>query len=139
MANEQSKVAGVAEAVKAAKRPPKKQPAKKSVAEKPHKTPTPRKKKEATESAPLELSVDGLNSKELKVFTALNGPGAGVRTIMSITELAEGCFKSKGRKQSNSWARNSLRRLVQAGLVEKVDRGQYRVSESGRKKISRAA
>ena len=88
---------------------------------------------------PIELSVEGLNAKEAKVFALLNGEGAGVRDILTITEIAVACFKSQGKKRSNSWTRNSLRRLVQSGLIEKVDRGQYRVSDAGRKKLARAA
>jgi len=150
-----SKVAGVAAAVKKAKgKPVKKRGEAKA---KPHKVTKPRKKKAAAKKAPpkktaekktptsgqsapsIELSTDGLNTKEDKVFAALNGPGSGVRTILTIAELSETCFKSRGRRQANSWTRNSLRRLVQAGLVEKVARGKYRVSEAGRKKLARAA
>jgi hypothetical protein len=101
-----------------------------------------RKKKEPTsgQSAPLiELSVEGLNAKEAKVFHLLNGEGAGVRSIMTIAEIAGTCFRSRGKKQANSWTRNSLRRLVQGGLVEKVERGKYRVTDAGRKKLARAA
>lgn len=156
---DESKVAGVAEAVKAAKGKAAKKRGSKTTA-KPHKTPTPRKRKGAKTSEPkappkqieekqaptsgqsgpaLELSVEGLNSKEAKVFAALNGEGSGVRVVMTITDLAAECFKSRGKKQANSWTRNSLRRLVQGGLVEKVERGKYRVSEAGRKKLARAA
>ena len=153
MADKTSKVAGVAAAVKSAK---KARPKKKPVRRKSPKAAAPRKKKGATAAKktpkktqaapvsgqsgpPIELSVEGLNSKEGKVFAALNGPGSGVRTVLTITELSETCFKSRGKKQANSWTRNSLRRLVQAGLVEKVDRGRYRVSDAGRKKLARAA
>lgn len=155
MATENSKVAGVAAAVKKAKGKPAKKHGKPKA--KPPKATKPRKKKVAAKKAPskktaekkiatsgqsgpsIELSTEGLNAKEGKVFAALNGPGSGVRTIFNITELAEHCFKSQGRRKSNSWTRNSLRRLVQAGLAEKVDRGKYRVSDAGRKKLARAA
>jgi len=156
---DESKVAGVAEAVKAAKGKTAKKRGTKTKA-KPHKTPVPRKRKGAKTSKPkappkttaekttptsgqsgppLELSVEGLNTKEAKIFEALNGTGSGVREIISIEDLASTCFKSRGKKQANSWVRNSLRRLVQGGLVEKVERGKYRVSEAGRKKLARAA
>jgi len=115
-------------------------------ASKPRKKPTSKKttsKRKAPESGqsgpPIELSVSGLNAKEMKVFDVLNGAGAGVRVILTITEIAETCFKSQGKKRSNSWTRNSLRRLVQGGLVEKVGRGTYRVADVGRKKLARAA
>jgi len=156
MANETSQVAGVAEAVKKAKGKPAKKRSKAKA--KPPKATKARKKKGATprkkapkmtsektaptsgqSGPPIELSVEGLNTKEAKIFSALNGSGSGVRTIMTITELAAECFKSRGKKQANSWTRNSLRRLVQSGLVEKVERGKYRVSDAGRKKLARAA
>jgi hypothetical protein len=117
------------------KRKPTKKPAKKHISKD-------RKKKDPTSGQsgpPIELSVGGLNAKEAKVFHLLNGEGAGVRAILTITEIAETCFKSQGKKRSNSWARNSLRRLVQGGLVEKVERGKYRVTDAGRKKLARAA
>jgi hypothetical protein len=164
---DESKVAGVAEAVKAAKGTAAKKQGSKAKAKakakaRPHKMPTPRKRKGAKPSEPTtpkpkaekaekaeptsgqsappkELSVEALNAKEAKIFAALNGEGSGVRSILTITELAETCFKSQGKKRSNSWARNSLRRLVQCGLIEKVERGKYRVSEAGRKKMARAA
>lgn len=152
MATEKSKVAGVAAAVKASKKATKKAKpkARKKAPAKPRKKRAPAKKTASKKvekkepisgqsAPPIELSVDGLNAKEGKVFAALNGPGSGVRVIMTITEIAEACFKSRGRRQSNSWTRNSLRRLVQAGLVEKVERGKYRVSDAGRKKLARAA
>lgn len=109
---------------------------------KPARKPAKARKKDPTsgQSGPtIELSVDGLNAKEAKVFHLLNGEGAGVRAILTIAEIAETCFKSQGKKRSNSWARNSLRRLVQGGLVEKVERGKYRVTDAGRKKLARAA
>lgn len=137
-----SKVAGVAAAVKRAKTG-----TKSKSKSKPRKTPTPRKKKGAEQKTPtsgqsappIELSSDALNAKEAKVLAALNGSGSGVRPVMTITDLAAECFKSQSKKRANSWVRNSLRRLVQSGLIEKVERGKYRVSEAGRKGLARAA
>ena len=100
------------------------------------------KKREPTSgqsAPPVELSVGALNTKELKVLATLNASGAGVRPVLTIADLAGMCFKSQGKKKSNSWTRNSLRRLVQSGLVEKVERGKYRVSLGGRKKLAKAA
>jgi len=135
MATGTSKIKSVAEAVQKAKR--KAQPAKKrGAAKKRTAKPTTRG---GQGGAAIELSVDRLNAKEGKVFAALNGTGSGVRAIMSIAELAETCFKSQSKAKGNSWTRNSLRRLVQGGLVEKVERGRYRVTESGRRKLARAA
>jgi hypothetical protein len=129
-----SKVKGVAAALKKAKgQAPAKKRAPRKAAPK-SKTPT-----TGQSAAPIELSVAGLNAKESKVLGALNGSGAGLRAVLTITELATACFKSQSKKKSNSWTRNSLRRLVQAGLVEKVERGKYRVSAAGRKKLAKAA
>jgi hypothetical protein len=61
-----------------------------------------------------------LSDKERRVFDALKG---GAKTL---TELAEVAFSSKSKKQGNSWVRNSLRRLVCARLVKRVDRGTYK-------------
>lgn len=154
MGEKTSKVKGVAAALADAKKQakkqakkatPKKAPAKKraSKAKKkaaPKKAPAKKGAPKSGQSAtPIELSVEGLNSKEAKVVEALNGAGTGMRPVLTIVEIAEMCFKSQGKKKSNSWARNSLRRLVVSGIVEKVERGTYRISEAGRKKLARAA
>ena len=133
-----SKVAGVTAAVKRSKKGTK-------AKAKPKKTAKPRKRTQAKvptsgqSAPPIELSADALNVKETKVLAALNGGGAGVRSILTITDIAAECFKSQKKSRANSWVRNSLRRLVQGGLVEKVERGKYRVSEAGRKGLARAA
>lgn len=147
----ESKVKGVAAALTAAKgknSTPKKAPAKKRARKTSDKAPakkTPKKKPPKTEGAaptsgqsgpPIELSLDRLNSKERRVLDTLNEPPVAP---MTIEELAETCFKSQGKKRSNSWVRNSLRRLVQGGLVEKVSRGSYRISETGKKRLAVAA
>ena len=81
---------------------------------------------------PLDLPPSKLNEKE-KVVTAtllkLDGDSS-----MSLAELAEKCFPD-GDKKANSWVRNSLRRLVRAGYVAKIDRGTYQMSKAGRKLI----
>lgn len=122
MAKKKSKAAGVAEALKESRGEPVKR------------VPT-----TGQSAPPRELALDLLNPKELKVLNALNGAGSGVRPVTTIAELAAACFKSQGKQKSNSWTRNSLRRLVQAGFVEKVRRGKYRVSTTGRKQLARAA
>lgn len=84
------------------------------------------------------LGLEDLNDKELKVVSTLNGKGSGAREMLSIEDLATSCFKSRGAKQANSWVRNSLRRLFCGGWLEKVDRGRYKISENGRKRMQRA-
>lgn len=117
----------------------------------PHKKPVPRKKRASKAPAkrkdptsgqsapPIELSLDALNAKEKLVLAILNGKGSGVRDVISIADIAAECFMTEDQKRANSWTRNSLRRLVQGGLVEKADRGKYRVSVSARRRLARAA
>jgi len=123
---DETKVKSVAEAVRRAKKGPAKKRSSKKAPKSKSKTKT-------------KLSVSQLNEKEELVLSILNGAGSGIRLILTIAELAETCFKSQGPKQSNSWVRNSLRRLVQQGLVEKTDRGKYRVSDAGRRGLAKAA
>lgn len=86
----------------------------------------------------VEVKFEKLNVKELKVLAALNGEGVGTREQLTIEQLAKECFPSKSKAQSNSWVRNSLRRLFCGGWLEKMTRGLYKISESGRKKMARA-
>lgn len=87
----------------------------------------------------IELAVDSFNAKELAVLRLLNGEGAGIRPILPINEIAGTCFSTQSRSRGNSWTRNSLRRLVQSRFVERIERGKYRITESGRKSLVRAA
>jgi Mn-dependent DtxR family transcriptional regulator len=74
------------------------------------------------------------------VLELLNGDGSGSRAVMTISEMAETLWaKGKGKKVANSWVRNSLRRLMRAGLIEKVERGKFRISASGRKGATQQA
>lgn len=117
----------------------KKKPAKKPVkakAKKPAKAP---KKKPTTGQSgpPLDVPFEKLNTKECKVIDFLNGKGKGPRNPLKIVELAKGCFPRESKKKGNSWTRNSLRRLTCGGWVEKLERGSYRISEKGRKRLQR--
>jgi hypothetical protein len=123
---------------KTAKKAPKKAPKAKAKAPKAPK-PSQAEKVSSGQAGPaLDLGVEQFSDKERKVLDVLNGSGSGSREIFTIEQLAAECWKSKTKKQANSWVRNSLRRLVRAGAIEKVERGQYRVSDSGRKKLARA-
>jgi len=112
-------------------------------AKKPAKKPA--KKKPVTgQSGPLvEVPYGKLNDKEQQVVKLLNGKGKGARNPLTIAELAGKCFSKKAKvsakndDQANSWTRNSLRRLVCAGWVEKVERGSYKITDRGRKRIKR--
>lgn len=134
------------------KAPAKKKAAKQSTAKKAAAKKAPVKKKAAKktsakkatkassgQSGPsLDLPVEKISAKEMRVVELLNGSGSGTRTIYTIEEMAGACWKSKSKKQSNSWVRNSLRRLIRSGVVEKVERGKYRISDAGRKKLARS-
>lgn len=100
----------------------------------------PRKPPTTGQSAPpIALRMRQLNAKERDVLVRLNGSGTGAREVCTIASLAVDCFGNFPPKQANSWVRNSLRRLMQGQLIEKVDRGSYRVSELGRRKLTKAA
>ena len=87
----------------------------------------------------IEVKTEDLNAKESKVLDLLNGKGEGPRETISIPELTK-VFKNTAdtKAQANSWVRNSLRRLVTSGLVEKLERGSYRIAERARKRLQRA-
>jgi predicted transcriptional regulator len=73
------------------------------------------------------LPWEKMNEKERLVFKTL-----ARSKELTLEALAEKCFTKKGARKANSWARNSLRRLVRAGLVKRVDEGTYRL---GSKKL----
>jgi hypothetical protein len=126
-----------AQAKKKAKKPAKK-PAKAKA-----KKPTKKSKKKPTtgqSGPPVDVPFDTLNDKERKVVTFLNGKGKGPRNPLKIAEIAGACWPRMAKAQANSWTRNSLRRLVCGGWVEKKDgaRGLYWITEKGRKRLQRA-
>lgn len=86
-----------------------------------------------------ELPWDSLNRKEKLLIGCFNLEGE--REVRSIGELAVAAFKTKAKNlaQANSWARNSLRRLMRSGKwLEKVEPGKYRLTPGGRKSLSNA-
>lgn len=87
----------------------------------------------------IDLAVNDLNVKELRVLEALNASGRGERLQLTITEMASGAFSREPAARGMSWVRNSLRRLVRSGYVEKCTRGCYRVTDIGRRRLSKAA
>ncbi len=100
-------------------------------------------KKETTASSgqsgpPItDLSVDKLNDKEMKVMSVFSLKGE--RESLTITQLAKGAWPTNTQGKSNSWTRNSLRRLVRGGFIEKLKRGLYRISIKGRNRMEKAA
>ena len=81
-----------------------------------------------------DLPFEGLNDDEKDVVKLLNGRRGGIRQVRSVAFLAEGIDGDNPQLQ----ARNALRRLVSCGWAERVGRGQYKVSERGRKRLERA-
>lgn len=86
----------------------------------------------------IDLSVRELNVKEYRVMEVLNGTGRGDRSQKAISELAFTAFAREPAARGMSWVRNSLRRLVRSGYVEKCARGCYRVTDTGRRRLSKA-
>jgi outer membrane biosynthesis protein TonB len=77
---------------------------------------------------PVDLAKDKLNSKESRVVAVL----AGDANPVPINALATNCFADQASSKANSWVRNSLRRLVRGKWVDKVGKGTYRLSNTGR-------
>jgi len=61
-----------------------------------------------------------------------------------IATLAEACFlgnsrlgkRARNRRQAMSWARNALRRPHREGLVERVERGVWRLTRKGKREVA---
>jgi len=84
-----------------------------------------------------ELTFEDLNKKEKLLLGCFEVKGD--REVRTIEALAAEAFKtaSVSVKKANSWARNSLRRPVRAGLVEKPEPGSYRLTALGRKTVNK--
>ena len=78
-----------------------------------------------------DISVDVLNDKEKLVLIILSGNDA----MLDLKTLSAKCFPDIPRTKSNSWVRNSLRRLVLGGLVERINRGAFKLTENGRARL----
>lgn len=88
----------------------------------------PVRKRQAGESgstAPAQTTRPGadieLNDKEEAVLSLLRRRGTGLH----LEEIGATCFRRQTPDKANSWARNSMRKLVEAQLVVKVGRGIY--------------
>lgn len=87
-----------------------------------------------------ELPFDELNSDEKLVVRVLNDDGEGTRQSMPVSELSDALIKTEpdeAQGHAKLLVRNAMRRLVQGGWVEWVDRGRYRITEKGRKRLKR--
>jgi len=78
------------------------------------------------------LPYESLNDDEREIVRMLNGRN-GVRHARSVEFLAEGIEGDNPRLK----VRNALRRIVSCGWVDHIARGQYQISEKGRKRLTR--
>lgn len=84
----------------------------------------PRTAPEVVEPEVTALPDTTLNDKERSVLQVL----LENERAMRLDELAGAAFGTVSGERANSWVRNSLRRLVRDGKVERVDRGAYRAT-----------
>lgn len=78
-----------------------------------------------------ELGLDDLNKKERLLVGCFDLEGE--REIRTIEQLGSEAFKNQTLKKQNSWARNSLRRLMRSGKwLEKTEPGKYRLTSWAR-------
>ena len=86
---------------------------------------------------PIELPLEMMNDKEKSLVQVLNGQGSGARVVLNLAVLGmEACGGvAETESQANSWARNSLRRLVRGKWAERTAPGMYRISTVGRKRL----
>jgi hypothetical protein len=83
----------------------------------------------------IELDVEDLNRKERKVVEFL----ADATKAKTLAEMASACFPHEPKARRNSWVRNSLRRLVCAGLVDRVTAGCYRATAIAKRRVHKLA
>ena len=111
--------------------------AKKTKATKATKATSAKEPKSGQSGPPLDLTFDALNTNERKVMACFSLKGS--RAPTTIVELAKEAFSPASKKKQNSWTRNSLRRLVRSALVEKLERGSYRITSKGRARMEKAS
>ncbi len=86
----------------------------------------------------LELDYKRLNANEQAVLQVLDGKGYGRPRHWRLADLAAAAFGHLPSAQGNSWTRNSLRRLVRAGLVGRPadEPGVYVITRRGREVLT---
>ena len=101
-------------------------------------------KKPAKKASPKTktLYFEKMSKKEVTVMKAMNGPGKGARTVLTLSEIADrtGWKKSMGVKKANWTVRNAIRRILRCGWIERYGEkgdGEYRVSQFGRKQMKK--
>lgn len=84
------------------------------------------------QSAPeRKISWEDLSADEQTVIKLLNDKGEGKRVARSVEYLAD----AFGGDNPKLTVRNSLRRPVPSGWVDREGRGLYSISEKGRKRL----
>jgi hypothetical protein len=81
-----------------------------------------------------DLPYDDLNGDEQSLVKLLDGKSGGPRIVRTVEFMSEAMDGDNPKLQT----RNALRRLVSCGWVDNVGRGQYQISEKGRKRMARA-
>ncbi len=76
------------------------------------------------------LGWEDMNKKEKLLLGCFDLKGE--REVRSIEQLGKEAFRSQSTVKAYSWARNSLRRLIRARLLEKVAPGSYRLAAETR-------
>lgn len=93
-------------------------------------------------SEPQEMKYDDYDARiEQPALDVLAKAGA---TGMLVTELGVACFygagcpgrRAKSLAQAKSWGRNSLRRPLREGAIERVSPGRYRLTRKGSRQVS---
>jgi hypothetical protein len=86
-----------------------------------------------------ELPYEELNQDEKLVVVTLDDDGEGLRQAMPVADLASTILSKENEKEARAKLRirNAMRRLVTGGWVENTDRGRYKISEKGRKRLKR--
>lgn len=83
----------------------------------------PTRSPQGQDGPPPDLESRPLNAKEKSLLFALDLMPDHLP--MTLHELADVFSRSNPKKRRYSWARNSVRRLVRAKLVRRVDDGTY--------------
>lgn len=86
----------------------------------------------------LTLGYVNLTIKERVVLDRIV-EAAELGQAITLSALAERCFKGISKAKRNSWVRNQLRRLVRAGFVDPVAPGLYQATRKAKSASKRAA
>lgn len=78
-----------------------------------------------TKKNPAPINAPTLNPKEIAVLKQCeDGPA-------TLEEMSKRFRRADDNAQSNSWARNSVRKPCRLGMLKKTDRGTYSITAKG--------